>query len=82
MRLKENIAVSESGFIFDPNNGDSYTLNHIAREILEMLKNNKSDIEIASEITSKYDVDESVFEQNYFDFLAMLNHFNLLNEVV
>lgn len=80
MRLKKNIAVSESGFVFDPNNGDSYTLNHLAKEIFELLKNNKSDKEIAQEITSKYDVEEAVFEQNYFDFLAMLSHYNLLND--
>ena len=80
MRLKSNIAVSESGFIFDPNSGDSYTLNQLAKEILEMLKKDKNDNEISKEITDKYDVDEVVFEQNYFDFLAMLSHHNLLND--
>ena len=80
MRLKANIAVSESGFIFDPNSGDSFTLNQVAREILDMLKKNKSDAEISNKIIDKYDVDEVVFEQNYYDFLAMLSHFNLLKE--
>lgn len=81
MRLKENIAVSESGFIFDPNSGDSFTLNTVAKEILALLKQDKSDSEIATEITTKYDVEEAVFEQNYFDFLAMLNYHNLLHEL-
>ena len=80
MRLKENVAVSESGFVFDPNTGDSYTLNHLGKEILTMLKSNKSDKEIAEEIVERYDVDQAVFEQNYYDFLTMLSHYNLLKE--
>jgi len=80
MRLKENIAISESGFIFDPNSGDSFTLNTLAKEILALLKQEKTDNEIAGVITEKYDVDGAVFEQNYYDFLAMLRHYNLMHE--
>jgi hypothetical protein len=40
MRLKKNIAVSESGFVFDPNTGDSFSLNKIGLEIVESLKQN------------------------------------------
>lgn len=80
MRLKDNIAISESGFIFDPNSGDSFTLNALAKEILAFLKNEKTDSEITNAITQKYDVDEAVFEQNYYDFLAMLRHYNLMHD--
>jgi len=38
MKLKNNIAISETGFVFDPNSGDSYSLNTIGKEILEMVK--------------------------------------------
>jgi hypothetical protein len=80
MSLKDNIAISESGFIFDPNTGDSYNLNHVAREIIFFMKLGKSDQEIADSILDKYDVDETIFEQNFFDFKAMLMHFKLLKE--
>ncbi len=77
MKLKSNIAVSDSGFLFDPTTGDSYTLNETGKVILEMLKEGKSEKEIISEFTEKYDVDEGTFEQNLYDFLRMLSHYNL-----
>ena len=41
MRLKKNIAISESGFVFDPDSGDSYSMNPIGLEILTMMKEGK-----------------------------------------
>ena len=81
MKLKSNIAISDSGFIFDPVSGDSYTLNPIGKEILSLLKENKSDKEISEVVLEKYDVDDSIFEQNYYDFIGMLSHFDLLEEL-
>ena len=80
MELKENIAISESGFIFDPNTGDSFNLNQIAREIISLMAQGKSDKEISDAILDKYDVDETIFEQNLFDFKAMLMYFRLIKE--
>jgi hypothetical protein len=42
MRIKKNIAISESGFIFNPAVGDSYSTNPIGAEIIKMLKESKS----------------------------------------
>jgi len=46
MKLKKNIAISESGFVFDPNSGESYSLNPIGAEIIELLKLEKKSDEI------------------------------------
>ena len=81
MKLKSNIAISDSGFIFDPVSGDSFTLNPIGKEILSLLKENKSDKNISEFILEKYDVEDSIFEQNYYDFIGMLSHFSLLEEM-
>ena len=35
MKLKKNIATSESGFVFNPSTGDSFSLNTIGAEILK-----------------------------------------------
>lgn len=77
MKLKKNIAISETGFIFDPSTGDSFTLNPIGLEILEMIKLGKSFEEISKEFTSKYDVDSSSFERYYYDFIATLKQMQL-----
>lgn len=78
MKLKRNIAVSETGFIFDPSSGDSFSLNPIAVEILNLVKKDFNNEEIQTEILNKYDVDSQTFEHNYFDFIGMLKTFNLV----
>lgn len=79
MKLKKNIAISETGFVFDPNSGDSFTLNSIGKEILEQFQAGNSKTDISYSILNKYDIDEYTFERNYEDFIGMLNHFNLLD---
>ena len=78
MKLKKNIAISESGFIFDPSSGESFNMNPIGREILKMLQEGKSTTHVTTEILKKYDTDEATFERYYFDFIDMLKQYNLL----
>lgn len=78
MKLKKNIAISETGFVFDPNTGDSFSLNSIGKEILELVKSGKSKSDISFHILNKYDTDEFTFERNYDDFLDMLKHHKIL----
>ena len=80
MQLKKNIAISESGFIFNPTTGDSYSINEVGREILAYLRENKSVAEITSLMTTSYDIDPQGFEKYFFDFMAMLRQFELLEE--
>ena len=80
MQIKKNIAVSESGFIFNPTTGDSYSVNLVGKEILGYLSENKSAEEITSRMTEVYDIDPASFEKYYFDFLSMLRQFELLEE--
>jgi hypothetical protein len=78
MQLKKNIAISETGFLFDPTTGDSYTVNSTGLEILSLLKQNKSNEEVIRFIMDKYDVDPSSFERYYYDFISMLKHFQII----
>ena len=80
MRIKKNIAISDTGFVFNPTTGDSYSMNQVGREILDYLAEGKSLEEIKPLMTSKYEVDEASFEKYYFDFLSMLRQFELLDE--
>jgi len=80
MKLKKKIAVSETGFIFDPTTGDSYSLNPTAIDILTLLKEGKSEKEIKKNMIENYDVDETTFDRNYLDFIAMLRLYNMIDE--
>jgi len=80
MKLKRNIAVSESGFLFDPTNGESYSLNEQGLEILNLLKESKSDTEITAYMTEVYDIPADEFEKYYFDFMGLVRQFKLLED--
>lgn len=80
MRIRNNIAISETGFIFDPGTGDSYTLNAVGMEIFGMLKSGRNQEEISQIITDRYDVEESAFERYFYDFVSMLKHYQILED--
>jgi len=80
MKLKRNIAISESGFLFDPTGGESYSLNEVGLEIVNLLREKKSNQEIASIVTENYEVAQGDFEKYFFDFLGMLKQFKLLED--
>ena len=79
MRLKKNIASSESGFIFNPGTGDSFSANPIAAEIFLQLKDGNAVADIKRNILAKYDVDANVVEKDWDDFNAQLREANLLD---
>ncbi|MCK4923162.1 MAG: PqqD family protein [Bacteroidales bacterium] len=78
MKTKGNIAISESGFLFDPTTGESFTFNPVGLEIFNYLKEEKSLGEITEIMTEKYDIDANNFERYYYDFTSMLNQYHLL----
>jgi hypothetical protein len=79
MKLKKNIATSESGFVFNPSSGDSFSLNTIGAEILLQMKENKSSEDIKKDILNRYEVDKSVIEKDWDDFMSQLRDNNLLD---
>ena len=80
MQIKKNIALSNTGFVFNPTTGDSYTINQVGQEILGYLSDNKTVEEITSLMTTTYDIDQASFEKYFFDFISMLRQFELLDE--
>jgi len=80
MKLKRNIAVSESGFLFDPTNGESYSLNEQGLEILSLMKEGRSNAEITAHMTENYDITADEFEKYYIDFMGLMRQFKLLED--
>jgi len=78
MKIKKNIAISDTGFVFDPATGESFTFNPTGQEIFRMLQNGKSFEEITEAISSRYDVEKQDFERFYFDFISMLKQNQLI----
>jgi len=78
MIIKRNIAVSDDGFIFDSHNGNSYSVNELGAQIINLIKQKKSKDEIKAYILEKYQTDSSTIEKDLIDFTSMLNRFNLV----
>ncbi|MBI2280786.1 MAG: PqqD family protein [Bacteroidetes bacterium] len=79
MKLKKDIAISDSGFLFNPSSGDSYSLNPIGVEIFKLLQKEKKDEDIIKHLTNEYAIDESSVEKDLYDFKIMLSNYKLIN---
>ncbi|MFI5151112.1 MAG: PqqD family protein [Bacteroidia bacterium] len=77
MQIKRNIALSDSGFVFDPSTGDSFSTNPIGLEIIKLLKDGKTNEEIKATVVKQYMTDDSTFEKDLYDFVNMLSKLKL-----
>lgn len=80
MLIKENIALSENGFVFNPSTGDSFTMNNTGKEVIMMIKEGKDLNLITDVMAEKYDVDRTSLERYLADFLNDLSVYNLVEE--
>ena len=78
MKIKTHIAVSESGVLFNGSTGDSFSVNPIAAEVLEMIKGNMTKDQIKIKLQEKYDVMPERLDGDLYDFLAHLRQLNLI----
>ncbi len=77
MKVRKNIAISDSGFLFNPSTGDSYSINPIGHEVVQLLQDGKSEEDITQHILDNYMVDKSTVEKDLYDFLNMLKNYKL-----
>ncbi len=78
-KMLSNVAVSENGFLFLPTTGESFTLNEIGKKILDFLKQNNSSEEIIEKIVNEFDIDDTVAERDFNDFINQLKNFRLVD---
>ncbi len=80
MKLKPNVAISDSGFVFDANSGESFSVNPIGLEILNEIKLAISKEEIIQKLLSRYEVEPYTLEQNINDFFMLLRKYEMTEE--
>lgn len=78
MKIKAGLNVNETGFLFDPSTGESYSLNNMGGVYFNMLSEGKSKEEIGSFVMGEYDVDEPTFEKSFIDFESRLKFLRLI----
>lgn len=77
MKLKKNLAFSDTGFVFNPSTGDSFSANPIGLEILTMIKNGKDEETIIAHILDTYQTDRETIEKDLYDFTKMVQTLKL-----
>ncbi|HOJ18705.1 MAG: PqqD family protein [Ignavibacteriales bacterium] len=79
--IPEYIAISDTGFLFLPSTGETFTLNQIGKDIFKMLQAGESDENIYEKITSDYDVERGVIERDFSDFILQLKSYSLIKAI-
>jgi len=77
--LNKNIAVSNAGLLFNPVNGESFTVNPIGISILNFLREGKSSSEICNHLVEEFNVEPETAERDLLDFINLLKHYQLTN---
>lgn len=79
MKIKKNIALSDSGFLFNPLTGDSFSVNPIGQSIIKAFQDDKSETEIIDDLLKEYRIDKNTVEKDFTDFKRMLDNYKLID---
>jgi len=69
------LAISESGFVFDPMSGHHFTVNETGLEILRCLQKEQGLPELLSQLGQEYSVGTRELERDVLEFAGMLRKF-------
>ncbi len=79
--IPANLAVSDTGFLFMPATGETFTLNEIGRKIFKLLQTGNSEDQVVKDICENYDIDAGTCRKDLDDFVGQLKNYSLLNEL-
>jgi hypothetical protein len=77
MKILKNLALSDTGFVFNPSTGDSFSVNPIGLGILKDFKDGKSEEEIKKRLLNDFQTDKETIEKDLYDFMKMIEQFNI-----
>lgn len=80
--VPESLAISDSGFLFFPNTGETFTVNPSGRKLITLLKEGYSEEEIISRMAEEFDADKLDIERDMHDFIGQLQSLSLLTEKI
>ena len=74
----KNLALSETGFLFDPSTGNTFTLNESAVFILKSLKNGLQQQQIAEALAGEFEVSATQALEDVSDAFVQLREAGLI----
>jgi hypothetical protein len=66
------LAVNDSGFVFDPVSGESFTVNATGRVVLQLLQEQYTLDQVVIAIADKYQIEARQAERDILDFVVHL----------
>ncbi|MBN2664352.1 MAG: PqqD family protein [Bacteroidales bacterium] len=78
MKIIKDLAISESGFVFNPLTGESFSVNEIGVSIINYLKKEENLQQILMSLHEEFDVETNELEKDFNDFVNMLKYHNLI----
>jgi hypothetical protein len=78
IRIKQNLTITESGLILNPETSESFITNPVGLEILRLLKEKMDYPAIERHIIALYDTEGDAFRNDFLDFIECLRIFNFL----
>jgi len=80
MAINKNIAISETGFLFNPSTGDSFSTNPIGQKVIQWLQSGLGQEEIVAKMQEEYSVDKDTVDKDIQDFISLLKSHHILKD--
>lgn len=77
MRPYERLALNDQGFAFDPETGESYTVNATGKAVIDGLRRGEARQAISAAMARRHGVDPAVTDRDVADFLDCLRRLGL-----
>lgn len=71
----QRLAISESGFVFDPVSGHNFTVNETGLAILRLLQKNTEIEPLLDHLSQDYDMSQREIERDVLEFAGVLRDF-------
>ncbi len=78
MQVVDQLVLDENNIAFHPMMGNSYQLNNIAREIINLLRKHKNKDDILNVLTEKYDISREELFIDLSDFFSKMKIYGLI----
>ena len=75
--IQKSVAISDAGLLFNPVNGESFSVNPIGISILGWIREGKPEAEICKLLVDEFNVEPETAERDLIDFLNLLRHYQL-----
>ena len=75
LRKIKLLALSESGFVFDPGSGHSFTVNTTGYAVIRKLQSGANVVELVDELHEEFNVEHTAVERDVIEFAGVLRNY-------